>query len=54
MKVYNRVILLAHFFFCLSTHYPLSALSSELRMSYLDDISLGGDVEDISHDLVMF
>ena len=23
-------------------------------MSYLDDISLGGDVEDISNDLVMF
>eukprot|EP00731_Ephydatia_muelleri_P011681 Em0006g575a len=26
----------------------------ELSMSYLDDISLGGDVEDISNDLVMF
>ena len=25
-----------------------------LRMSYLDDISLGGDLEDISNDLVMF
>ena len=37
--------------FGLSIHHLLSALSSELRMSYLDDISL---VEDIPHDLVMF
>ena len=40
--------------FCLSIHHLLLALHSELRMSYLDDISLGGDVEDISNDLVMF
>ena len=31
--------------FCLSIHHPLSALCSELRLSYLDDISLGGDLE---------
>ncbi|KAL5500326.1 hypothetical protein EMCRGX_G011871 [Ephydatia muelleri] len=40
--------------FCLSIHHLLLALHSELSMSYLDDISLGGDVEDISNDLVMF
>ena len=40
--------------FCLSIQHLLLALHSELRMSYLDDISLGGGVEDISNDLVMF
>ena len=39
--------------FCLSIHHLLTALRSELRMSYLDDISLGGDVEDIAHYLIM-
>lgn len=37
--------------FCLPLHSTLQSMRSRLRLGYLDDISLGGKVEDVQHDL---
>jgi len=37
--------------FCLTLHPILTSLTSELRLGYLDDVSLGGDESSILHDL---
>ena len=37
--------------FCITLHELLEGLQSDLRIGYLDDISIGGDGVDLAHDL---
>ena len=37
--------------FCLTIHSLCSELVSELNLFYLDDVTLGGSVENLRHDL---
>ena len=40
--------------FCLSLYHLLSQMRSEFCILYLDDVTLGGNVEDLTHDLRVF
>lgn len=37
--------------FCLTIHPLLTSLSSNLRIGYLDDVTLGGDIDTVSQDV---
>src|SRR5215470_1232849 len=37
--------------FCLTLHPLLNSLSSDLRVGYLDDVTLGGDVHTVGNDV---
>ena len=37
--------------FCITLHLPLKRLSSELIVSYLDDVTIGGDINSVIDDL---
>ena len=39
---------------CLCLHNLISELTSELKLGYLDDLTLGGSLNDISHDAKHF
>ena len=46
--------LLGPLLFCLSLYHLHSQMRSEFCILYLDDVTLGGNVEDLAHDLRVF